>query len=163
MFVGFVVTLCRRRKKHKTRCNMMCFCVLLLVLCAVAFSFFPCLLSANPFLCFILAFTFFFSQVILLFCILSTPRFVLEILLSRTSSLFPFLLHFVLLSDGAAVSYRNTWYLHFLPNPTKPNCANQSKSVHFFAIQNHPWVLSYLVIFLGWLLGGKDFVDVTLA
>ena len=100
------------------------------------FSFFPCLLSANPFLCFILAFTFFFSQVILLFCILSTPRFVLEILLSRTSSLFPFLLHFVLLSDGAAVSYRNTWYLHFLPNPTKPNCGNQSL-IPFFAIQQN--------------------------
>ena len=53
------------------------------------------------------------------------PRFVFKIVLSRTSSLFPFMLHFVLLSDGAAVSYRNTFYLRFLPNPTKPDCGNE--------------------------------------
>ena len=36
------------------------------------------------------------------------------------------MMHFVLFSDGgAAVSYRNTWFLHFLPNPTKPNCGIQ--------------------------------------
>ena len=85
-------------------------------------------------------------------------------MLSLTSSLFSFMMHFVLFSDGgAAVSYRNTWFLHFLPNPTKPNCGIQRLNLRTILVSlsfsDHPTFTDdlklmfsdFLQTFLFWL------------